>query len=61
MNLVLNQKFIVDIADIWKRPIVAMYADTTNYYNRVAYPFVNLYVQYFGLEVLYLLVLFRTM
>ena len=42
-----------------KRLIIIIYVDATNYYNRVAYPFASLNVQYFGLEVSYLLVLFR--
>jgi len=39
--------------------MITICADATNYYNRVAYPFASLYVQYFGLDLLYLVVLFR--
>ena len=42
-----------------KLPIITICADTTNYYNRVAYPFASMCAQYFGVELSYLVVLFR--
>ena len=57
----IDKKLISDMANMWKRPIVIIHIDATNYYNRVAYLFASLYAQYFGLEVSNLLVLFRTM
>ena len=39
--------------------MITIYADTTNCYDRVTYPFASIYAQYFGLELSYLLVLFR--
>ena len=59
MYLALNKKLIADIANTRKKLIVVMYTDAINSYNRVAYPFNSLHMQYFGLEVFYLLVLFR--
>ena len=44
MYLALNKKLIADIANVRKRPIVAIYADATNCYNRVAYSFASLCV-----------------
>ena len=41
--------------------MVTIYTDSTDYYDRVVYPFASLCTQYFGLEVLCLLVLFRIM
>ena len=57
--LALNKKLILDIANIRKLLTVVICADVTNYYDRVTYLFASLCVQYFGLEVIYLLVLFR--
>ena len=42
-----------------KLPIITICADTTNCYNRVAHPFASLCAQYFGLDLSYLVVLFR--
>ena len=59
-HLALNKKLIIDIAIMRKKPIVAIYIDTMNCYVREVYPFTSLLVQYFRLEVPYLLVLLRT-
>ena len=59
MYLALNKKLIVDIANVKKKLIVATCIDTVNYYDRVAYLFTSLHIQYFRLEVSYLLALFR--
>ena len=59
MHLALNKKLIADIANTKKRRMVVICIDMINYYDRVAYSFASLYVQYFRLEVSYLLVLFR--
>ena len=45
MYLALNKKIIVDIVNMRKRPIVTIYTDTTNYYDRVVYSFAILYAQ----------------
>ena len=42
-----------------KLPIITICADATNYYDRVAHPFASLCAQYFGLDLSYLVVLFR--
>ena len=59
IHLVLNKKLLVDRSNVQKRLIVIMYVDAKNYYDRVEHSFVSLCVQYFRLEVSYLLVLFR--
>jgi len=59
MYLALNKKLIVDIANMRKILIVTICEDAINSYGRVVYPFASLHAQYFGLEVSYLLVLFR--
>ena len=55
MHLVLNKKLVVDIANMQKRLIVIICVDTTNYYDQ----FMSLCMQYFRLEISYLLVLLR--
>ena len=50
IHLVLNKKLQADIANIWKRSIVTICVDMMNYYDRVIYLFINLFVQYFRLE-----------
>ena len=57
--LALDKKLITDIANVRKLLTIISYADTMNCYNRVAYPFTRLCVQYFGLDIIYLAVLFR--
>ena len=37
-HLALDKKLILDIANVQKLPIITIYADATNCYNRVAYP-----------------------
>ena len=39
--------------------MITICADVTNCYDRVAHPFASLCAQYFGLELSYLVVLFR--
>ena len=43
MYLVLNKKLIVDIANVRKRLMFIIYADTTNCHDRVVYPFASLH------------------
>ena len=43
MHLTLNKKLIEDLANIRKVPIATTYANTTNYYNRVAHLFTSQY------------------
>ena len=57
--LVLDKKLISDIANMRKLPMITICADATNCYNRVVYPFASLCAQYFRLDLLYLVVLFR--
>ena len=57
MDLALNKKLIVDIANIKKILIIVICADIINCYNRVVYSFASLCTQYFRLEVSHLLVL----
>ena len=57
--LALDKKLIADIANIRKLPTIIICADATNCYNRVAHPFASLCAQYFGLDIIYLAVLFR--
>lgn len=58
-HLALNKKLIADIANVRKLPMIAICANATNCYDRVAHPFASLCAQYFGLEISYLAVLFR--
>ena len=60
IHLVLSKKLILDIVNIRKLPTITIYIDVTNCGNRVVYIFASLYVQYFGLNITYLLVLFKT-
>ena len=57
--LALDKKLISDIANIIKLFIIIVCTDTTNYYNKVAHSFISLYAQYFGVENIYLAILFR--
>ena len=59
-NLALNKKLILDIANVQKLLTAVICTDATNCYNRVINPFTSLYTAHFRLEVIYLLVLFRT-
>ena len=59
-HLALNKKLIVDISTIKKVPTVTICAGATNCYDRVAHPYASLCSQYFGLDICYLLILFRT-
>ena len=58
-HLALNKKVIAGIVKLRKVPTIAICADTINYYNRVVHLFASLCVQFFGLEITYLTVLFR--
>ena len=42
MHLALNKKLLPDIANVWKRSIVTICTDVTNYYDRVTHLFVSL-------------------
>ena len=57
--LALNKKLIANIASIRKVLTVTIYANARNCYNRVAHPFMSLYSQFFRLDVLCLIILFR--
>ena len=58
-HLALSKKLIADVSNTRKLPTVTMCADATYYYDRVAHPYASLCSQYFGLEIFYLLVLFK--
>ena len=58
-HLALDKKLIADIANMRKLLTITICADATNCYDRVAHPFASLCAQYFGLDVMYLAVLFR--
>ena len=58
-HLALDKKLISDIANMMKLPMITIYTDVTNCYDRVAHPFASLCTQYFGLDLSYLVVLFR--
>ena len=58
-HLALSKKLIADISNINKLPAATICADATNYYDRVAHTYASLCAQYFGLDVCYVLVLFR--
>ena len=57
--LALDKKLIADIANVRKLLTIIIYADAMNCYDRVAHPFASLCAQYFGLDIMYLAVLFR--
>ena len=46
-HLVSNKKLIAYIANAQKLPMIAIYSDATNCYDRVAYPFASLCAQYY--------------
>ena len=56
----MSKKLITDISNTIKLPTATICADATNCYDRVAHPYASLCSQYFGMEICYLLVLFRT-
>ena len=58
--LVPRKKLIADVSNIRKLPTVTIWDDATNCYDRVAHPYASLCSQYFGLDICYLLVLFKT-
>ena len=58
-HLALTKKLIADISNIRNLPTVTACADATNCYNRVAHPYDSLCSQYFGMDICYLLVLFK--
>ena len=57
-HLALDKKLISDIANVRKLLMITIYTDATNCYDRVTYPFASLCAQYFGLDLLYLVILF---
>ena len=57
--LALDNKLISNIVNVRKLPIITICANTTNCYDRVAHPFASICIQYFGVELSYLVVLFR--
>ena len=58
-HLALDKKLISKIVNARKLPIITIYVNATNCYNRVTHLFASLYVQYFGAETIYLAILFR--
>ena len=58
-HLVLDKKLIYDIVNTRKLLTITACTNATNYYDKVAYPFASLYIQYFGAEIIYLATLFR--
>ena len=59
IHLALSKKILADISIIRKLHTVTTCVDATNCYDRVAHPYASLCSQYFGLEICYLLVLFK--
>ena len=49
-HLALNKKLITDIVNIYKLPMVTIYTEVANCYDRVAYLFASLCTQYFRLD-----------
>lgn len=58
-HLALSKKLISDISNTRKLPTVTMCTDATNCYDIVARPYASLCLQYFGIEICYLLVLLK--
>ena len=58
-HLALDKKLISDIANVRKLSMITICADATNCYDRVVHLFASLCTQYFGLNLLYLVVLFQ--
>ena len=58
-HLALSKKLTADISNIRKLPTVTVCADATNCYDRVAHPYARLCSQYLGMDICYLLVLFK--
>ena len=59
-HLALNKKIIAEIHNTRKLPTVAVCADATNCHDRVAHYHTSLCSHFFGIEMFYLLVLFKT-
>ena len=57
--LALSKKLIANIFNIIKVPTVTICADATKCYDRVARPYASLCSQYSGLDICYLLILFK--
>ena len=51
---------IVDISNQTKKLSVVISTDATNYYDRIAHPYVSKSFQYFRVQLEYLLLLFTT-
>jgi len=47
--ITLSKKLILDIGNQLKKLIITISVDTTNYFNRMAYPFVALTCRHFSL------------
>lgn len=58
-HLALNNKLIVDIANVQKLPIITICAGAPNCYDRVAHSFASSCAQCFRVEISYLVALFR--
>ena len=58
-HLALDKKFILDISNARKVPMIEICIDAANYYDKVVYPFASTCVQYFRIEMPYLVVLLR--
>ena len=59
-HLALGKKLIADVSNTRKLPTTTTCVDATNGYDRVTHPYASLYSQCFGIDILYLLVLFKT-
>ena len=60
LHVALNKKLVYNIGNQQKKLIVVVSADATNCYNRIAHPILSIAYQHFGLQLEYLLTLFRT-
>ena len=59
-HVALNKKIVCDIENQLKKLTVVMSIDTTNCYDRIAHSISSMSCQHFGLQLEYLLTLFRT-
>ena len=59
-HIALSKKLISDIGNQMKIPAITISADTTNYFNKMAYPFIALTYRHFSLQLEYIVVLFSS-
>ena len=57
--LALSKKLIADVSNTRKLPTATTCADATICYDEVAHPYDSLCSQHFGIEICYLIVLFK--